>query len=194
LNDRQRKFHPGRRHDRKKGECIRLNHLLLKTLLPIFMACTLWAGCTSRDDAESIRTLIAKGAALAEAHDINGMLDLASADVRAMPMALDRRAVKGVLWRTFKYYGPLKVLYPRPFVDMVTNDNEASAQFPFLIVKKGQPLKNLDGLRDDPMAWIGAIGKSADLYRLRLQLIKQDGDWLVDRAVLERFTGVGFEG
>jgi hypothetical protein len=86
----------------------------------------------------------------------------------------------------------LKILYPRPVVEIDDHVNEASAQLPFLIVKKDHPFKDLEGLRDDPMAWIDALGDAADLYRLRLEWIKQDGDWRVDRAFLERFSGAGF--
>jgi hypothetical protein len=183
---------PGQLDFTLKREDDRLNRWVFKALVSAFVACALWAGCSNRGDEGDIRALIADGAALAEAHDIAGMLALASADVRAMPMDLDRRAIRGVLWRTFKYYGPLEILYPRPVVEIDDHVNEASAQLPFLIVKKDHPFKDLEGLRDDPMAWIDAIGDAADLYRLRLEWIKQDGDWRVDRAFLERFSGAGF--
>ena len=162
-------------------------------LLPAFMLCAICAACTRSDDAEQIRALVAKGATSAEAHDIGAVLDLVTQDVRAMPMDLNRQGVKGVLWRTFQYYGPLKILYPRPTVELKGGADEASATFPFLIVKKEQQIPGLEELRDDPMAWIEAIGETADLYRIRLLWIKQDGDWLVDQAFLERFTGTGFE-
>jgi hypothetical protein len=151
------------------------------------------AACTHHDDEIQIRALIDAGAALAEAHNISGMLELVSEDVRAMPMNLDRQAIKAVLWRTFRYYGPLSILYPHPSVEIMDEANEASAQLPFLIVKKAQTIPNLQRLRDNPMAWIEAIGETADLYRLRLVLVKQDENWLVARAFLERFTGRGFE-
>lgn len=170
-----------------------MNCLTYRALLPALVVCALLAGCSKQGDEEEIRSLIAKGAALAEAHDIAGMLALTTAAVRAMPMDLDRREIRGLLWRTFTYYGPLEILYPRPVVEIDDQINEASAQLPFLIVKKDHPFKDLEGLSDDPMAWIDAIGKTADFYRLRLQWIKQDGRWLVDRAFLEPFTGMGVE-
>jgi hypothetical protein len=108
-------------------------------------------------------------------------------------MDLNRSGIKGVLWRTFNYYGPIKVLYPRPTIEVHDELDEASAEFPFLIVKKEQAIPSLEDLRDDPVAWVEKIGETADLYHLRLQLTRQDGDWLVDRAFLERFTGLGFE-
>ena len=115
-----------------------MNRWTIKFFLPAFLVWATCVGCSSSDDGEKIRALIAKGAALAEAHDIAGILELAIGDVRAMPMELDRRGIKGVLWRTFNYYGPLKVLYPRPGIELKDDGNEGSATFPFLIVKKEQ--------------------------------------------------------
>lgn len=173
----------------------RTGHLawIVKFCLPVIAAGAICSACSGQNDAEKIRALIHNGAVLAEAHDIAGMLKLASADVRAMPMDLNRREIRAVLWQTFKYYGPISILYPRPDVEVNNDADEASAAFPFLILKKERRIPDLDQLRDDPAAWIEAIGKTADLYRLRLLLTKQDGDWFVKRAFLERFTGMGFE-
>jgi hypothetical protein len=49
-----------------------LNRWVFKALVPAFVACALWAGCSNRGDEGDIRALIADGAALAEAHDIAG--------------------------------------------------------------------------------------------------------------------------
>jgi len=166
---------------------------MLMSFLSAFLICAICVACSRQDDAEKVRLLIAKGASLAEAHDLSGLLQLASKDVRASPRDLDRRGIKKVLWQTFNYYGQLKVLYPRPVVEMKDEAHEASAQFPFLIVRKEQTLSDLEGLRSDPIAWIEKIGETADLYRLRLLLTKQDGTWFVNRAYLERFNGTGFE-
>jgi hypothetical protein len=170
-----------------------VDRIFLKLFLIAIVVLVVCMACSRQDDAEKIQALIAKGAASAEAHDIAAILALASGDVRGMPMDLDKRGMKRILWRTFNYYGPLNIYYPRPGVEVNNEGNEASAQFPFLIVKKEQMIPDLEKLRDDPKAWIQAIGKTADLYRLRLLFVKQDGDWLVDRAFLERFTGMGFE-
>jgi hypothetical protein len=159
----------------------------------LFLACVLCPACSKTDDSEKIRSVIARGAALAEAHDISGILELATRDVRATPMDLDRRGIKGVLWRTFNYYGPLDILYPRPAVEVEADGHAATARFPFLIVKKGHPVPDLKRLRDNPMAWIEALGETADLYRLRLSFARQGGAWRVRQASLERFTGTGFE-
>lgn len=137
--------------------------------------------------------MVAQGAAAAEAHDICAILNLATPDVRARPMDLDRQGIRAALWQSFNYYGPLKVLYPRPIVDVDDSANTASTVFPCLILKKEQPLPDLEDLRGNPAAWLDAIGETADLYRLRLQLTKQDGDWLADEVWLEQFDGVGFQ-
>lgn len=162
----------------------------------VLLGCIIGLTCTScsrEDDAQQIRALIATGVDLAEAHDISGILALATEDVQATPMDLDRQGIRGVLWRSFKTYGPIRVLYPHPTIDIDDAIKAASAQFPFLIVKKERRLPGLDRLRDDPAAWLDEIGEHADLYHLRLQLILQDGDWLVDRVFLERFSVLGFE-
>lgn len=159
----------------------------------LLVLCLLCAACAEKDDEAAIHELIEQGAALAETHDLAAILDLATGDVRAMPMDLDRRGIKAVLWRTFSYYGPLRVLYPKPSIEVKDEYNQASAQFPFLILKKEQIIPDLERLRDDPMAWIEAIGDAADLYRIRLIWTKKDRDWMVDQVYLKRFTGVGFE-
>ena len=162
--------------------------------MPILLiACFTILACSEKDEARAIRDLIDTGKSLAEAHDISGLIELTTEDVRAMPMDLDRKHIRGILWRTFKYYGPIKILYPRPKIEFSDPDDQASARFPFLIVKKEQTIPGLDQLRDDPAAWLDAIGENADLYRLSLDVIKENGNWRVRRTVLERFTGNGFD-
>jgi len=36
------------------------------------------------------------------------------------------------------------------------------------------------------------VGETADLYRLKLELLKNNEDWLVRSVLLEPFRGVGF--
>ena len=151
------------------------------------------ASCAKRDDVCAIRALIKEGAVLAENHDIRGILELASEDLRALPGELDRREVKGVLWRAFRYYGALKVIHPRPAAEVTKQGDHASAQFPFLIVKKEHSFPRLEELYNDPQGWLEEVGENADLYRLKLHLIKKEGYWLVNEVHLERFTGLGFK-
>ena len=81
----------------------------------------------------------------------------------------------------------------RPVIRRLGRAQPYPTSFPFLIVKKGHNLPDLEKLRDDPKAWLEQIGENADLYRLRRLLTKQRGNWFVDRAVLERFSGLGFD-
>ena len=157
----------------------------------LFTACMV-CSCSEQDDAKAIRTLIEKGAQLAEDHDIGGILELTTQTFEANPGALDRAKVKGVLWRIFQYYGAIHIHFPRPHVQLGEALSEATAQTPFLIVKKEQSLPQLKTLRDDPVAWLQEVGENADLYRLTLHLVNHDGDWVVARALVEKFTGLGF--
>lgn len=166
---------------------------IVTTVVAAIVFLALCTACARGDDADKIRAQIAQGKKLAEAHDIGGLLKLASKEVAAMPMNLDRNGIRAVLWRTFKYYGPLAVFYPRPKIEVNAAAGEASTRFPFLIVRKEHDMPGLDALRDDPMAWIEAVGDKADLYNLQLEWIEEDGEWVVDRAFLERFSGKGFK-
>ena len=47
-------------------------------------------------------------------------------------------------------------------------------------------------LYDDPGGWLDEVGENADLYRLTLDLMKKEGDWLTVQAHLEPFKGYGF--
>ena len=161
--------------------------------LLVVIGAMLLAGCSSKNDAASIRLMIDKGAEAAQDHDIAGILDLATEDLLAQPGDLDRRGIKAVLWRTFQYYGPLRVLYPRPVIDINDDASQASAQLPFLIVKKEKVFPELETLANDVMAWLDAVGENADLYQFTLALKKQDHQWRVYRVQLKRFTGLGFQ-
>jgi hypothetical protein len=149
--------------------------------------------CAGKDDTEAVRTLMQRGAALAEQHDIGALLDLCSEDFRAAPGELDRNGAKGVLWRAFRYYRDFKILYPRPRVRVSEDGEYASARCPFLIVRAETTVPKLQELYDDPRAWVQEVGEKADLYRLTLGLQKEGDDWLVHETRIERFTGVGFD-
>ena len=169
------------------------NKKLFRLVFLFGVAVLCMASCAERDDVRAIRMLIKEGAVLAEKQDIGGILALASEDLQALPGALDRRQVRGVLWRAFQYYGALKVIYPRPAVDVEKDSDHALARFPFLVVKKEHSLPKLEALYNDPQRWLDEVGENADLYRLKLDLIKKGRSWLVNQVHLERFTGLGFE-
>jgi hypothetical protein len=136
--------------------------------------------------------LIRKGVNYAEKHEIDGILKLATEDLKVLPAEVDRKEVKRILWLAFRQYGDMKISYPQPGVEIAKDGNHASARFPFLIVKKDQSLPDLNDLVNDPQKWVEQVGEKADLYRLKLRLTKTGGEWLVDQAHLERFTGLGF--
>ncbi|UCG94092.1 MAG: hypothetical protein JSW13_06605 [Candidatus Aerophobus sp.] len=164
---------------------LKLLLLLLLLLLP---------SCSKDDDTEKIRSLIKKGAELAEKHDLGGLLELTTEDFLALPGKHGSREVRRILWFTFNHYGNFKVLYPEPSVDLEADGGIATARVYFLIVRREQSIPNLKELYQDPQDWLEEVGENADLYRLKLDLGKDNGDWLVRRALLEPFRGAGFSG
>jgi len=117
---------------------------------------------------------------------------LTTEDFLALPGDLGRQETRRILFVAFRHYQDFKILYPRPSVEVKPDKRSASAVFPFLILKKEAALPKLKELYDDPQRWLEAVGENADLYRLKLECLKQNGDWLVKQARLERFTGTSF--
>jgi len=148
--------------------------------------------CSSKDEESAIRELIKKGATLAEEQDIKGLINLTTEDFSVLPAELGRQETRRILFVAFRHYQDFKILYPRPGVDLKPDKRSASAVFPFLIVKKEMAAPKLKELYEDPQRWLETVGENADLYRLKLEWLKQDGDWLVKQARLERFTGTSF--
>jgi hypothetical protein len=85
-------------------------------------------------------------------------------------------------------------MYPEPSVDLESNGTGAFATVYFLIVRKEQSVPNIKELYKNPQDWLQEVGENADLYRLKLEWSKQNGDWLVRKALLEPFRGLGFSG
>ena len=148
--------------------------------------------CSSKDEETAIRELVKKGATLGEEQDIKGLMNLTTEDFLALPGDLGRQETRRILFMAFRHYHDFKILYPRPNVELKPDKRSASAVFPFLIVKKETTLPKLKELYEDPQRWLETVGENADLYRMRLEWIKQNGDWLVKQARLERFTGTSF--
>jgi hypothetical protein len=153
----------------------------------------LGVSCSKGDDAEAIRKLIDKGVALGEKHDIEELMKLATEDFIALPGDLDRRSTRAILWRAFNYYGALKIVHPWPSVEVEPNGKRASAGLPFLILREDRSFPKLKDFSHDPKRWLEEVGENADLYRLDMELAKENGRWLVRRAVLKRFTGWSFQ-
>ena len=148
--------------------------------------------CSKTDDSEEIRRLVRQGVKLAEAHDIRGLIKQTTEDFLANPGGYDRLKVRGILFRAFRYYGELKIVHPRPIVELGIDDKTASARVYFFIVRKDISMPELDLLYNDPKGWLAEVGENADLYRLSLELLKRKANWLVKLALLESFTGMGF--
>lgn len=148
--------------------------------------------CSEKDDVSAIRELIKKGAEMAEDHDVGGIMDLTTEDVMAQPGQMTHREIKGILWRAFRHYGTLRVLYPRPSVDVSNKDHTAVCNVYLLIVKKDRTLPDVDEFYDDPKRWLETVGENADLYQMRLEMLKKEGKWRVKQAHLEGFKGFGF--
>lgn len=161
-------------------------------VLLLLISGSLLAACSSKDEETVIRELVKKGATLAEEQDIKGLMNLTTEDFHALPGVLGRQETRRILFAAFRHYQDFKILYPRPSVDLKPDKLSASATFPFLIVKKETTLPNLKELYEDPQRWLETVGENADLYRLKLECVKQNGDWMVRQARLERFTGSSF--
>jgi hypothetical protein len=150
--------------------------------------------CAKEDEAEKIRTLIKEGAELAENHDISGLIKFTTEDFIAQPGQRDSRGVRRILWFAFNHYGNFRIMYPEPSVELEPGGQKASSRIYFLIVKREQAAPKVKDLYKDPKGWIEQVGESADLYRLSLELSKENKDWLVKGALLEPFRGAGFSG
>jgi hypothetical protein len=148
--------------------------------------------CSPKDDVSAIRKLIKKGAELAEDHDVGGIMELTTDDLVALPGQHNRLEIKRIVWTALMHYGKFKVLYPEPSVNLTSNESKASSRVYFLIVKKDRKVPELKELYQDPGRWLEQVGENADLYQLNLQMIKKNGDWLVNQALLEGFKGIGF--
>ena len=159
-------------------------------LWPILFLCLM--ACSDKDDVAAIRELIKKGAALAEDHDVGGIMDLTTEDLVAHPGQMNRLEIKRIIWRAFRHYGKLKVLYPKPSVDVAAEDHTAACKVYLLIVKKDQAYPDAKEFYDDPKRWLETVGENADLYQMKLQMIKTDGKWRVKQVHLEGFKGFGF--
>jgi hypothetical protein len=158
----------------------------------VFFSFLLAASCSETDDVRAIRALIKDAAEMAEDHNLSGIMELTTEDVVGFPGHHDRLAIKRFIFSAFMHYGKLKILYPRPSVDLSTTDNSANCGIYLLIVKKDRAIPDLKDLYDEPRRWLEKVGENADLYQIKLQLLKIDGTWRVHQAHLEGFRGLGF--
>ena len=161
---------------------------ILTGLVFFFMA----PACSQEDDVAAIRVLIQRGAGLAEAHDISGMMALTTEDISAQGGTYNRLEIKRILWSALMHYGQMNILYPKPSVDLFNENHQASCEMFFLIVRKERVVPDLKDLYDDPQGWLETVGGNADLYQLKLDMRKTDSGWRVSKAHIEPFRGIGF--
>ncbi len=150
------------------------------------------SACSQEDDVAVIRSMIQKGAALAEAHDISSLMEMAREDIVAQPGAHNRLEIKRILWLALRHYGQIKVLYPKPSVELSAEEDRASSKMFLLIVKKDRVIPELKDLYDDPQEWLEKVGDNADLFQLKLEWLKTDTRWQVRKARIDAFKGMGF--
>jgi hypothetical protein len=148
--------------------------------------------CGRKDDGAAIQDMIAKGAELAEKHEIGDLMRLTAEGFTATPGPHSAAQVRGILFAAFRHYGVFDIHYPRPIVTVDENGNSGSAYLYFIIVSRGRAIPGLKELYDDPRQWLQTASEKADLYKLELDLIKKKGDWRVRQATLDGFKGWGF--
>lgn len=150
------------------------------------------SACAEKNDVEAIRQLIHKGAELAEKRKLGDLMDLTVPEFVAKPGHYDARTTKSIIFGAFIHYKKFKIHFPKPPVEIDASGKNALSTIHFLIVRENQGIPGLKELYDDPRKWVETVGEKADLYQLKLQLTKQDGDWLVKEATMEGFKGIGF--
>jgi hypothetical protein len=180
--------------DRERGGRMARHHLAW--LLLVTWLCATGCGmctCASTSDEQQIRALIDEGARAAERHDLSGVMELATDDLRVMPERLGRTEVMRLLLYFFQRFGEFGLHYPPPWVEHEPGASEATATVLLLLVRKGEAAPDLSGIGEDPASWAESAADFAHLARLRLSLTKHDGAWRVDAIKVESFRGFGFE-
>jgi ketosteroid isomerase-like protein len=161
-------------------------------LLPLLLGLSCGLCSEETSDEEQIRKIIANAVELAEQKDIGGLMEVVTEDFMVMPRKMDQRQTKGMLLYVFQRYKDLSIIYPRPSVSVEPGATTGLASMVFLLLRGGDTRPDVEGLSDDLEQWIEKVGDYTRLYRLRLTFEKEDDDWLVRRAHLERFKGTGF--
>jgi hypothetical protein len=166
-------------------------HVGLVVLLGVLAAMQL-VGCSScgedADDEALIRKLIDQAAAHAEQQNADALVGLTTGDFTAEPGQNNRQTVKRPLFIAFQHYGTFTVEYPRPSVSV--DGERAEAQVSFLILRAGAPLPGLKDLRGEPDSWLEKVRDMADLYHMKIALVKEGDRWLVQRAHIQGTQGL----
>lgn len=161
-------------------------------LLPLLLGLSCGLCSEESSDEEQIRKIIEKAVELTEQKDIGGLMDLVTEDFTVTPQKMDRRQTKGMLLYVFRRYKGLSILYPRPSVSVEPGAPSGLASMVFLMLRGNDARPDVEGLSGDLDQWVRKVGDYTRLYRLKLTFVKEDDDWLIQRAHLERFKGTGF--
>jgi hypothetical protein len=164
----------------------------LLRLLASLLIVVAFSGCGGKDETEAVRKLIDKGAKLAEEHQIGDLMELTVKDFTAQPGHHSAADVRAILFAAFHHYGNFSIRYPRPTVTLEAGTANGSAVVYFMIVSRDRSIPGLKELYDDPQRWLELASEKADLYQLKLDLIKDGSRWQVRQATLEGFKGWGF--
>ncbi len=165
---------------------------MLQRILVLLALLLVVSACSAKEDADVIRDLIQKGAEMAESKQVGDLMEQTGQGFVAMPGRRSADETKGILFAAFMHYGRFKIHYPKPGVEIGPGGNQASAKIYFVIVRQNQPMPGLKELYENPRQWLDAAGEKADLYQLKLMLVKKKGDWVVMEAHLEGFKGLSF--
>ncbi|MBT8356220.1 MAG: hypothetical protein HKO79_11950 [Desulfobacterales bacterium] len=169
-----------------------LNYRHFAFLLILGFACIFPSCAEKEDDVTLILGLVQKAEILAEEHDTGKLMELTTKEFKAQDGKMPRQQVRKFLWLCFRRYGQFDLLFPEPAVEISDNKQTATVVVHFLVVKKEQPIPDLEKLYKDPERWLEEVGELADLYRLNLEFLKKDDKWLVNAAKIESYRGLGF--
>lgn len=162
------------------------------SVIGIIVLSVLLISCSRKNEVEEIRKMFAQCVQLAKAHETQKIIDHVTEDFVAMPGDHDRRTTKRILWISFRHYDKFTIKYPQPDIEIGKDGQTARATITLLILKQGQIMPDIDELYKDPGRWVQKVGEKADLYRLKVELVKTSGDWKAKQARLEPFRGTGF--
>lgn len=162
----------------------------MRIALLLFCLSLAAAGCEKTDDRAAIRALVDDLAQRARAHDVNGMMEHASAGFVANPGQRTEREVRPILVLALRRYDKFEIHYPVPGIRLDAERGTATASVPFLVVRQGQqfPAADLETVASDPLAWGARVAELVgDPYQLDLDLERSSDGWKVRKAEIAGF-------
>jgi hypothetical protein len=160
--------------------------ILIAIALPA-IAVTGCGGCEGDDDEARIRSLFRYAVETAENRDVGELMELTTEDFTVAGRGISRQETKGVLLMAFRRYGAFTIRHPNPSVEVSPSGMTATAETPFLLVRDDREAPDLEGLYESPAEWLAEVGELADLYDVKLWLVKTDDGWRVKKARLDGY-------